>query len=121
VTGIPNTRIGSNDHLHGLEGCAFNPYEREGGGIGPAGNVNLDSGSSSPDLLTKDYGKKAGRLWAKSRLRHRWESLEAHEDMEWRMDGDHDAAVTHAPDTDLPISDEARQILRAMKAGWRGR
>jgi len=30
--GIPKDRIGSNDHLHGLSGRAFNDYEREGGG-----------------------------------------------------------------------------------------
>lgn len=43
---IPKDRIGSNDHLHGIVGRAFNPYEREGGGITHAGQVNLDSGDS---------------------------------------------------------------------------
>ena len=117
----PRSRIRSNDHDHGLVGAAFNPFERHGGGITHAGQVNLDSGSFNPDLLTKDYGKKAGKLWAKSRLRHRWEAFGAHEDMEWRMGGDHEAAVQKAPETDLPISDQAREILVAMKKGWRGR
>jgi hypothetical protein len=119
--GIPKDRIGSNDHKHSLAGRAFNPYERSGGGINHAGQVNLDSGSFNPELLTREYGKEAGKLWAQSRLRHRWEALEAHEDMEWRMGMDHDAAVEHAPETELPISNEAREILRAMKKGWRGR
>jgi hypothetical protein len=119
--GIPKDRIGSNDHDHGLIGAAFNPFERHGGGITHAGQVNLDSGSFNPDLLTKDYGKRAGKLWAKARVRHRWEALEAHEDMEWRTGGDHEAAVQKAPETDLPISDQAREILLAMRKGWRGR
>ncbi len=60
-------------------------------------------------------------MWARSRLRHGWEALEAHGDAEWRMGGDHDAAVLVAPETDLPISDQAREILRAMRKGGKGR
>jgi hypothetical protein len=41
--GIPRDRIGSDDHLHRLSGCAFNPYERDGGGNGPGGRVNFSS------------------------------------------------------------------------------
>jgi hypothetical protein len=119
--GIPSERIGSNDHARGLAGRAFNPHERSGGGISPGGRINLDSGSFNPELLTKDYGKRAGKLWAQSRLRHRWEALEAHKDAEWRMGGDHDAAVRVAPETELPISDKARKILREMRKGWKGR
>ncbi len=119
--GIPNERIGSNDHARNLVGRAFNPYERTGGGISPGGRINLDSGSLNPELLTEDYGKNAGELWARLRLRHRWEALEAHEDAEWRMGGDHDAAVRVAPETELPISDKAREILREMRKGWKGR
>jgi hypothetical protein len=119
--GIPKERIGSNDHDHGLAGAAFNPFERHGGGITHAGQVNLDSGSFNPDLLTKDYGKQAGKLWAGSRLRDRWDALTAHEDTEWREGGDHDVAVQKAPETELPISDRARQIMVSMRKGWRGR
>jgi hypothetical protein len=119
--GISRDRIGSNDHLHGLLGRAFNPFEREGGGINHAGQVNIDSGMLNPELLTEDYGTKAGRLWARSRLRDRQDAPIAHEDAEWRMGGDHDAAVRVAPETELPISDRARGILRAMRRGWRGR
>jgi hypothetical protein len=118
--GIPSERIGSSDHAHGLAGRAFHPHERDGGGISPGGRINLDSGSLNPDLLTKDYGKRAGRLWARSRLRDRWDALVAHEDAEWRTDT-HEGAVQTAPETDLPISDPARRILEAMRRGWKGR
>jgi hypothetical protein len=116
--GIAKDRIGSNDHLHGLSGRAFNDYEREGGGFGPTGQINIDSGALNPELLTTNYGKKAGKLWAKSRLRDRFDALIAHEDMEWRT-GSHDAAVKAAPETELAISARAREILRAMKTGWK--
>lgn len=118
--GIPQDRIGSNDHLHGLSGRAFNDFEREGGGLGPSGQINLDSGALNPDLVTSKYGKRAGKLWARSRLRERVDALIAHEDMEWRT-GSHESALKAGPETELPISERAREILQAMKTGWRGR
>jgi hypothetical protein len=117
--GIPKDRIGSNDHDHGLSGAAFNPFERDGGGVSHVGQINLDSGMLNPEQITGKYGKQAGKLWASSRLRDRQDALIAHEDAEWRMGGDHDAAVRVAPDTVLPISDKAREILRAMRKGWK--
>jgi hypothetical protein len=45
--GIPKERIGSSDHDHGLIGAAFNPFERHGGGVTHAGQVNLDSGRNA--------------------------------------------------------------------------
>jgi hypothetical protein len=116
--GIPLERIGASDHKHGIGWCAFNPYEREGGSISPGGRINLDSGALNPDLLTKKYGEKAGKLWAKSRYRDRQDALIAHEDAEC-CTGDHEAALKAAPDTELPISHQARGILRAMKEGWK--
>jgi hypothetical protein len=118
--GIPKERIGSNDHDHGLIGVSFNPYERDGGGVNPAGQINLESGSFNPEQLTERYGEKAGRLWARSRLRDRWDALIAHEDAECRAGGDHDMALKTAPETDLPISDRAREIPRAMKRWYSG-
>ncbi len=41
--GIPKERIGSNDHVLGLVGAAFNAFEQHGGGIAHAGQINLDS------------------------------------------------------------------------------
>jgi hypothetical protein len=119
--GIPKGRIGSNDHLHGLVGRASNPFEREGGGVTHAGQIYLDSGMLNPELLTEKYGRKAGKPRAKSRLRDRQDALVAHGDAEWRMGGDHAAAVRVAPETELPIGDRARAILREMRRGWRGR
>ena len=58
--GIPSERIGSSDHRLGLAGRAFNPYERDGGGISPGGKINVDSGSFNPDQITQQYGKRAG-------------------------------------------------------------
>jgi hypothetical protein len=118
--GIDKDRIGSNDHLQGLYGRAFNDYEREGGGFGPTGQINIDSGALNPELLTTKYGKKAGKQWAKSRLRDRIDALIAHEDMEWRT-GSHDVAVEAALETELAISSRAREVLRAMKTGWKAR
>jgi hypothetical protein len=47
--------------------------------------------------------------------------LIAHEDAEFKAGGDHNAAVKTAPETELPISDQARKILVEMKRGWNGR
>ena len=99
--GIPSQRIGSSDHDHGIAWCAFNPYERDGGGISTGGRINLDSGALNPDLLTEKYGKKAGKLWANSRYRDRQDALIAHEDEEYRT-GDHQKALKAAPQTELP-------------------
>src|SRR5208337_627833 len=74
-------------------------------------------GVSSPVGIDHD---KAGKLWANSRYRDRQDALIAHEDEEYRT-GDHQKALKAAPQTELPISDRAREILRAMERGWRGR
>jgi hypothetical protein len=116
--GIPRDRIGSSDHDHGIAWCAFNPYERDGGGISTGGRINLDSGAFNPDQITAKYGKKAGKLWARSRVRDRQDALIAHEDTEWRT-GTHEGAVRAGPRTALAISERAREILRAMERGWR--
>ena len=118
--GIPRDRIGSNDHRHGLSGRAFNPHERDGGGNGPGGCVNVDSGVLDPELLTEAYSKKTAKLWRKSRLRDRIDAIIAHEVSE-ADHGSYEAALKRAPKTELPISDRARRILVAMEKGWRGR
>jgi hypothetical protein len=118
--GVPRDRIGSSDHDHGIEWCSFNPHEDTGGGVGARGQVNVDSGVFNPDLLTKPYGKKAGRLWAKSRLRDRIDAIIIDE----LSEGDHathEAALKAAPRTGMPITLGARAILRAMERGWKGR
>jgi hypothetical protein len=118
--GISKGRIGANDRLHGIEGRAFNPYERDGGGFNAAGQLNVDSGALNPDLMSKNCRRKVSKVWAKLASRHRQDALIAHEDAEWKT-GSHEAALEAAPRTDLPISDESRAFLREMKKGRRGR
>lgn len=118
--GIPSNRIGSNDHDHGLEGRAFNPYERTGGGNGPGGQINVDSGIFNPELMTEPYDSNTAALWRKSRLRDRMDAIIAHEISE-ADHGLHEAALREAPKTEMPISDRAREILVAMDRGWKGR
>jgi hypothetical protein len=118
--GILNDRIGSNDHVHGLSGAAFNPYERDGGGNDPNGPVNVDSGVFNPELMTEAYTKKTAKVWRKSRLRDRIDAIIAHEISE-ADHGTHEAALKMAPKTELPINDRARRILVEMEKGWRGR
>ena len=118
--GIPNERIGSSDHEHGLACRAFNPNERTGGGNGPGGQVNVDSGVFNPELLTMPYSRKTAKLWRKSRLRDRIDAIIAHEISE-ADHGSHEIALKMAPHTELPISERAREILVAMRIGWRGR
>ena len=92
--GIPKDRIGSNDHDHGLIGAAFNPFERHGGGITHTGQINFDSGSFNPEQITKEYGKRAGKLWVESLSGARSLGCPGCPgDAEWRMGMDHDAAV----------------------------
>jgi hypothetical protein len=67
-------------------------------------------GALTPGLLK---GQKGGRLWPKARLRDRIDAVIAHE---WEEDKtlDHDTALQAAARTELPVSDGARRILKAM-------
>ena len=118
--GIPKDRIGSSDHEHGIDWCAFNPYEDTGGGVGAEGRINVDSGIFNRELLTECYGKKAARLWARSPLRDRIDAIIAHEISE-ADHATHEAALKAAPQTEMPITHRAREILRTMERGWTGR
>lgn len=118
--GIPADRIGSSDHRHGIAWCAFNPYENSGGGVSTGGRINVDSGVLNPDLMTEPYGRRVARTWQKSRLRERIDAIIAHELCEAEH-ATHFAALTAAPETELPITAGARRILRAMGQGWKGR
>jgi hypothetical protein len=73
--------------------------------------VVVNSGVMNPELLR---GQKGGRIWPKARLRDRIDAIIAHEYEELRHDGSHTEALKAAPKTELPISDEARRICRAM-------
>jgi hypothetical protein len=115
---VPEERIGSSDHDNSVAWRTFFPHERDGGGVATGGRITVDSGVLNPDLLTRDYGKKAGRLWARSRLRDRVDAIIVHE----LAEGDastHEEALALAPGTALPITKESRRILRAMEKGWK--
>jgi hypothetical protein len=64
----------------------------------------------NPELLK---GKKGGRIWPKARPRDRIDAIIAHE-WEESKTTDHVATLKAAPKSELPISDEARRICRAM-------
>jgi hypothetical protein len=119
--GIPDDQIGMRDIGYGPPRLVFQPYGVEGGNVRENGEIIVDSGLLNDDLLRKDYGKKAARLFERSRLRDRLDAIIAHEYEEHRHDMSHEAALKAAPKTDLPISDQAREIAKAMEKGWRGR
>ena len=81
----------------------------------------IDSGLLNDDLLKKDYGTKAARLFERARLRDRLDVIIAHEYEEHRHGMSHEAALKAAPKTELPISDRARELAKAMSRGWRQR
>jgi hypothetical protein len=96
----------------------LNPFT-VGGSYAPDGRLIADSGVFNLELLRNDYGATASKLFERSRLRDRLDSIIAHEFEEHRNGMDHAAALKAAPDTDLRISKRAREICRAMQEGWR--
>lgn len=106
--GVPEDMNGEPNYEGDGRWIAFNPYSRKGG-TNTTGVV-IDSGVLNPDQLK---GKKGGRLWIHMRLRDRIDAIIAHEYEELRG-GSHAAALKAAPDTELPISEEARRLCRAM-------
>ena len=106
--GIPNVKNGEQDPTRRKTWRAFVPYERTGGYTSTG--ITVNSGCLNPELLK---GKKGGRIWPKTRLRDRIDSIIAHE---WAEDQtlDHDEALKAAAKTELPVSKGAKRILRAM-------
>jgi hypothetical protein len=105
----------------GIHWAAFHPHGTVGGSYAPAGRVIADSGVFNLDLLKKNYSEEASKLFERSRLRDRLDSIIAHEFEKHRNGMSHAAALNAAPKTDLPISDRAREICRAMERGWKGK
>lgn len=79
----------------------------------------MDSGLLNPDLLRR-YDERAQRVWRRTKLKDRAQTIVAHELAEVEF-GDHELALIAGPETSLPISHAAREPLRAMEDGWRGR
>lgn len=110
--GIDPDSIGSSDLTHGIRHAAFNPFEGTGGGNGPGGRLIVDSGIFNPNLHA-DLGKEVSYRWEKSRLRDRLDAIIAHEYVEF-LTSSHAEAEACAAETDLPISDRARDLLRVI-------
>ena len=79
--------------------------------MGQPANGNI----SKADMLK---GRKGGRIWSNARFRDRIDAIIAHE-WEESKTVDHVAALKAAPKTELPITGEARRILRAIELASR--
>jgi hypothetical protein len=119
--GIHHEQIGMPADFHGIRHAAFHPHGTQGGNVSPDGRIVIDSGLFNTDYLKADYGEAAAKLYEQSRLRHRLDSIIAHEYEEHRHGMSHVEALRHAATTELPISDGGREIARAMKKGWKWR
>jgi hypothetical protein len=116
---LPEHQIGSSDHEYGVPWRVFFPHEGTGGGHAPGGRISVDSGVLNPELDAAEIGPKAQAIWEKARLRDRIDAIIAHE-FEEAARGSHEAAVRAAPETALPLGEDARGILRAIAEGWKG-
>ncbi len=105
--GIPEKLLGAPDYAGSGRWCAFIAHESEGGNI--TTGITVNSGCLNPELLKG----KGSRIWPHARLRDRIDAIIAHEYEEDRT-GSHPGALKAAPKTELPISNGARRILRAM-------
>jgi hypothetical protein len=110
--GIAIDQIGSRDAARGIPHASFHPLERDGGGNTLGMRLNVDSGVFNPDLIKGEPGEEE---WAKARLRDRLDAIIAHEYEEARRGRSHVEALRHAPDTLLPIREDARMLLQAMR------
>ena len=119
--GLSDDEMGLRDPARNLEHHTFFPGERTCGGVSPGGQINLDSGVMDPAVMDGPYGEECGRTWRRTRLRDRMRAVVAHEVAEKACGGDHEAALAAASETTLPITNAARELLRAMEAGFRGR
>jgi hypothetical protein len=114
--GIPDHQIGARDYRRGGEKHAFLAGETIGGSNGTGGRLFVDSGVLNPHLNAEAIGPEASEIWGKSRLRDRIDAVTAHEYLE-AQGISHDEVVQRAPDTELPIHENARRILRIMAEG----
>ena len=118
--GIPDHQIGAPDYDRGGVRHAFLPDEPRGGTNDFAGRLYVDSGVLNPDLDAQAIGPEASALWAKSRLRDRTDAVIAHEHQEG-AGIPHNQVVVRVAETVLPISENARRILRSIAEGEKRR
>ncbi len=119
--GLSMDQIGMPDDDRGIPWAAFHPLGTQGGYNAPDGRTVVESGLFNFDLRREDYGEEAAKLYADSDVTSRLDAIIAHEYEEHRRGGSDVEALKHAPSSELPITDQAREIARAMKEGWRGR
>ena len=74
----------------------------------------------NPDLLA-NYDDETKIAWRLTRIIDRAQAIIAHELAEHEYGGDHELALIAGPETKLPISHEARELLRQMELGWCGK
>ncbi len=118
--GIPDHQIGAADYQRGGVRRVFLADEAIGGSYGTGRRLFVDSGVLNPELNAEVIGSEASKVWAKSRLRDRIEAVIVHEHLE-AQGIPHDEVVERAADTDLPIGENARRILRRIAEGVRRR
>jgi hypothetical protein len=118
--GIPDNQMGARDPDRNREPHSFFPSERTGGSVSPAGQITLDSGLMNPNLMSATYDEDTQKMWRRTRIRDRAQAIIAHELAEHEY-ADHELALIAGLETKLPISHAARELLRQMERGWRGR
>jgi hypothetical protein len=106
--GIPQDLNGEPNYAGDGHWWSFNPGGRIGGNT--ISGIVMDSGVLNAELLN---GRKGGRLWRRATLRDRIDAVIAHEYEESRC-GDHAKALKAAAKTELPITQGARRICKAM-------
>jgi hypothetical protein len=119
--GLDGDEMGVRDPVRGLERHTFIPHEGDCGSVNHLGQINVDSGVMNPAVMDAPYGEACGKLWRRARLLDRIQAIIAHERAEHEYGHVHELALIAAPETKLPISHAARELLRAQESGWKGR
>jgi hypothetical protein len=119
--GLSDHEMGSRDPSRGLEHHTFYPQEGDCGSVNRLGQINIDSGVMNPAAMDGPFSEACGKVWRKTRLKDRIQAIIAHERAEHEYGGDHELALIAAPETKLPISHAALELLRAQEAGWKSR
>jgi hypothetical protein len=78
-----------------------------------SGKWRENSGVLNPGLLVPHPSRTESSIWSRARLRYRCDAVIAHEYHEGQGLS-HDEAGRRAAQTELPVTDGARAILRPM-------